>query len=46
MDIPANVDLNLGIKTINNIPYGHKISLTNIKKGNLFLNMVKKLVFH
>ena len=33
MDIPADVDLNLGIKTINNIPYGHKISLTNIKKG-------------
>ncbi len=43
MDIPANVDLNLGIKTINNIPYGHKISLTNIKKGEFIFKYGQKI---
>ena len=43
MDIPADVDLNLGIKTINNIPYGHKISLTNIKKGEFIFKYGQKI---
>ena len=43
MDIPADVDLNLGIKTINNIPYGHKISLTNIKKGAFIFKYGQKI---
>ena len=43
MDIPVDVDLNLGIKTINNIPYGHKISLTNIKKGEFIFKYGQKI---
>ena len=43
MDIPANVDLNMGIKTINNIPYGHKISLSNIKKGEFIFKYGQKI---
>ena len=43
MDIPADVDLNFGIKTINNIPYGHKISLTNIKKGEFIFKYGQKI---
>ena len=27
MYIPQNININYGIKSINNIPYGHKISL-------------------
>ena len=33
MDIPENVDLNIGIKSKTKVPYGHKISTKNIKKG-------------
>ena len=34
MDIPANVQLNDGIKSSNKIPYGHKVSLKKIKIGD------------
>ena len=34
MDIPQNININYGIKSINNIPYGHKISLKKIKSGD------------
>ncbi len=33
MDIPINVDLNIGIKSKTKVPYGHKISLKDIRKG-------------
>ena len=33
MDIPKNVDTNLNIKSKDIIPYGHKISLKKINKG-------------
>ena len=34
MEIPENTKINLGIVTKNQIPYGHKISLQDIKKGS------------
>ena len=34
MLIPENTQINNNITTKNNIPFGHKISLQNIKKGN------------
>ena len=34
MDIPQNININYGIRSINNIPYGHKISLKKIKSGD------------
>ena len=34
MNIPQNININYGIKSINNIPYGHKISLKKIKSGD------------
>ena len=33
MDIPKNVDTNLNITSKDSIPYGHKISLKKINKG-------------
>jgi len=33
MDIPENVDTNLKLRSKDKIPYGHKISLKKIKKG-------------
>ena len=33
MDIPKNADINYGVTSKDNIPYGHKISITKIKKG-------------
>ena len=41
MDIPQNININYGIKSINNIPYGHKISLKKLKVVILFLSMVR-----
>ena len=41
MDIPENININYGIKSINNIPYGHKISLKKLKVVILFLSMDK-----
>ena len=32
MDIPKNVDLNIGIKSATSVPYRHKISIKKIKK--------------
>ena len=32
MQIPANVNIKSDLKSINIIPFGHKISLVNIKK--------------
>ena len=37
MNIPENVELSNGIKSINSIPYGHKISLQKIKKGDFII---------
>ena len=34
MDIPENSDLNIGIKSKTKVPYGHKISIKDIKKGD------------
>ena len=34
MDIPENSDLNIGIKSKTKVPYGHKISTKDIKKGD------------
>ncbi len=34
MDIPQNININYGIRSIDNIPYGHKISLKKIKSGD------------
>ena len=34
MDIPENVDLNIGIKSKTKVSYGHKISIKKIKKGD------------
>ena len=43
MDIPINIDLEIGIKTINNIPYGHKVSLKVIKKGEHIFKYGQKI---
>tara|TARA_Y100001970_G_scaffold218185_1_gene267528 strand:- start:173 stop:1675 length:1503 start_codon:yes stop_codon:yes gene_type:complete len=37
MNIPENAKLSNGIKSINNVPYGHKISLQEIKKGDFII---------
>ena len=34
MDIPQNININYRIRSIDNIPYGHKISLKKIKSGD------------
>ena len=34
MEIPENTKINLNIVTKNQIPFGHKISLQDIKKGS------------
>ena len=34
MPIPENTEVNYGILTKNKIPFGHKISLKNLKKGD------------
>ena len=33
MDIPKNVEINHGVVSKDKIPYGHKISIKKIKKG-------------
>ena len=43
MNIPKNVDLNIGIKTKTNVPYGHKISLVKIKTGEFILRYGQKI---
>ncbi len=43
MDIPKNVDLNLGIKSINKIPYGHKVSIQDIKRGEFVFRYGQKI---
>ena len=43
MDIPENVDLNIGIKSITKIPYGHKISIENIRKGDYIFRYGQKI---
>ena len=35
MPIPENTEVNYGILTKNKIPFGHKISLKNLKKGSI-----------
>ena len=37
MNIPENAKLSNGIKSINNVPYGHKLSLQEIKKGDFII---------
>ena len=34
MSIPKNTEINFGVFTKDKIPFGHKISLTDIKKGS------------
>ena len=43
MDIPINIYLEICIKTINNIPYGHKVSLKAIKKGEHIFKYGQKI---
>ena len=43
MNIPRNVQLNIGIKTKTDIPYGHKISLVKIKTGEFILRYGQKI---
>ncbi len=43
MDIPKNVNINIGIKSANKIPYGHKISLRKIKKGEFIFKYGQKI---
>ena len=41
MSIPANKEILSNLISKNLIPFGHKIALSNIKKMNLYTNMVK-----
>ena len=43
MDIPKNVDLNIGIKSATSVPYGHKISIKKIKKGDFVIRYGQKI---
>ena len=43
MDIPEKVDLNIGIKSKTKIPYGHKISLKDIQKGDYIYRYGQKI---
>ncbi len=43
MNIPQNVDLSIGIKSINYVPYGHKISLVKINRGEYILRYGQKI---
>ncbi len=43
MDIPQNVDLNIGIKSKTRVPYGHKISITDINKGDFIFRYGQKI---
>ena len=43
MDIPRNVDLNIGIKSKTKVPFGHKISLKEIQKGDYIYRYGQKI---